>query len=126
LRHIDECLADQWGSQADFNMRWISSLVAESLNPGSRRRALYQPIPPQLPTEGFACSRSPPMALVMEWAVARPRPGGGASGTGAKTPHQRVPLIMGSVVACDVAAIHEASSRCSTIATAPRRRGLFL
>ena len=50
-----------------------------------------------------------PMALVMEWA-------GGAASTGrrrilelgAKTPHQRVPLIMGSAGAVrDVAAIHE-------------------
>ena len=70
-----------------------------------------------------------PMALVMEWA-------GGAASTGrrrilelgAKTPHQRVPLIMGSVRGVrDVAAIHEGIEPMFDNSDAPlfARRGLF-
>ena len=70
-----------------------------------------------------------PMALVMEWA-------GGSATTGrrrilelsARTPHQRVPLIMGSVRGVrDVAAIHEGIEPMFDNSDAPlfARRGLF-
>ena len=70
-----------------------------------------------------------PMALVMEWA-------GGAATTGrrrilelgAKTPHQRVPLIMGSRRGVrDVAVIHEGIEPMFDNSDAPlfARRGLF-
>ena len=70
------------------------------------------------------------MALVMEWA-------GGAATTGrrrilelgAQTPHQRVPLIMGSVRGVrDLIAIHEAIEPMFDNSDAPlfARRGLFL
>ena len=70
-----------------------------------------------------------PMALVMEWA-------GGAASTGrrrilevaARTLHQRVPLIMGSVLGVrDVAAIHERTEPMFDNSDAPlfARRGLF-
>jgi fructose-1,6-bisphosphatase I len=70
-----------------------------------------------------------PMALVMEWA-------GGAATTGrrrilelsATTPHQRVPLIMGSIRGVhEVSAIHEAIEPMFDNSDAPlfARRGLF-
>jgi fructose-1,6-bisphosphatase I len=69
------------------------------------------------------------MALVMEWA-------GGAASTGrrrilevaARTLHQRVPLIMGSVLGVrDVATIHERTEPMFDNSDAPlfARRGLF-
>ena len=70
-----------------------------------------------------------PMAFVMEWA------GGAAtdrapadSRMSAKTPHQRVPLIMGSMRGVrDVAAIHEGIEPMFDNSDAPlfARRGLF-
>ena len=131
--YIDECLAGSKGNRgADFNMRWIGSLVAEALRilvhggvflypadarPGyheGRLRLLYE---------------AHPMALVMEWA------GGAATNgrrrileLGAMTPHQRVPLIMGSVRGVrDVAAIHEGIEPMFDNSDAPlfARRGLF-
>jgi fructose-1,6-bisphosphatase I len=71
-----------------------------------------------------------PMALVMEWA-------GGAASTGrrrilelgAKTPHQRVPLIMGSARGVrDITAIHDCTEPMFDNSDAPlfARRGLFL
>jgi fructose-1,6-bisphosphatase I len=70
------------------------------------------------------------MALVMEWAD-------GAASTGrrrilelgAKTPHQRVPLIMGSARAVrDVTAMHDCIEPMFDNSDAPlfARRGLFL
>jgi fructose-1,6-bisphosphatase I len=132
--YIDECLAGtHGGGESDFNMRWIGSLVAEAhrilvrggvfLYPADARpnyregrlRLLYE---------------AHPMALVMEWA-------GGAASTGrrrilelgAKTPHQRVPLIMGSARGVrDAAAIHEGIEPMFDNSDAPlfARRGLFL
>ena len=69
------------------------------------------------------------MALIMEWA-------GGAASTGrrrilelgAKTPHQRVPLIMGSERGvADVASFHERIEPMFENSDAPlfARRGLF-
>ena len=62
--YIDECLAGtRGGSEADFNMRWIGSLVAELLRiPGSRRRvSLSGRCPPQLPRrKASPALRSPP------------------------------------------------------------------
>ncbi|HMH96753.1 MAG TPA: class 1 fructose-bisphosphatase, partial [Bradyrhizobium sp.] len=111
--YIDECLAGtNGGGEADFNMRWIGSLVAESLRILVRGGVFLYPADAR---PGYREGRlrllyeAHPMALVMEWA-------GGAATTGrrrilelgAKTPHQRVPLIMGSVRGVrDVAAIHE-------------------
>ena len=93
-------------------MRWIGSLVAEALRILIRGGVFLYPADAR---PGYREGRlrllyeAHPMALVMEWA-------GGAASTGrrrilelaAKTPHQRVPLIMGSVRGVrDVAAIHE-------------------
>ncbi|MFY9958442.1 class 1 fructose-bisphosphatase [Bradyrhizobium sp.] len=127
--YIDECLA---GTNADFNMRWIGSLVAESLRILVRGGVFLYPADAR---PGYREGRlrllyeAHPMALVMEWA-------GGAASTGrrrilelgAKTPHQRVPLIMGSVRGvCDVAAIHEGIEPMFDNSDAPlfARRGLF-
>src|SRR5204863_1394182 len=112
--YIDQCLCgrDGDGDGADFNMRWIGSLVAEALRILVRGGVFLYPADSR---PGYREGRlrlvyeAHPMALVMEWA-------GGAATTGrrrilelaAKTPHQRVPLIMGSVRGVrDVAAIHE-------------------
>ena len=132
--YIDECLAGTNGERGtDFNMRWIGSLVAESLRILVRGGVFLYPADARA---GYREGRlrllyeAHPMALVMEWA-------GGAATTGrrrilelgAKTPHQRVPLIMGSVRDVrDVAAIHEGIEPMFDNSDAPlfARRGLFL
>jgi fructose-1,6-bisphosphatase I len=131
--YIDECLAGINGDRgADFNMRWIGSLVAESLRILVRGGVFLYPADTRA---GYREGRlrllyeAHPMALVMEWA-------GGAATTGrrrilelgAKTPHQRVPLIMGSVRGVrDVTAIHEGIEPMFDNSDAPlfARRGLF-
>ena len=131
--YIDECLAGTNGNcDADFNMRWIGSLVAESLRILVRGGVFLYPADAR---PGYREGRlrllyeAHPMALVMEWA-------GGAATTGrrrvlelaAKTPHQRVPLIMGSSRGVrDVAAIHEGIEPMFDNSDAPlfARRGLF-
>ena len=130
--YIEECLAGTTGGGADFNMRWIGSLVAESLRILVRGGVFLYPADAR---PGYREGRlrllyeAHPMALVMEWA-------GGAATTGrrrilelaAKTPHQRVPLIMGSVRGVrDVAIIHEGIEPMFDHSDAPlfARRGLF-
>lgn len=131
--YIDECLAGTNGDRGtDFNMRWIGSLVAESLRILMRGGVFLYPADAR---PGYREGRlrllyeAHPMALVMEWA-------GGAATTGrrrilelgAKSPHQRVPLIMGSVRGVrDVAAIHEGIEPMFDNSDAPlfARRGLF-
>jgi fructose-1,6-bisphosphatase I len=131
--YIDECLAGTNGDRGtDFNMRWIGSLVAESLRILVRGGVFLYPADAR---PGYREGRlrllyeAHPMALVMEWA-------GGAATTGrrrilelgAKTPHQRVPLIMGSIRGVrDVAAIHEGIEPMFDNSDAPlfARRGLF-
>jgi fructose-1,6-bisphosphatase I len=131
--YIDQCLAGtNGGGAADFNMRWIGSLVAESLRILVRGGVFLYPAdarPSYREGRLRLLYEAHPMALVMEWA-------GGAASTGrrrilelgAKTPHQRVPLIMGSVRGVrDVAAIHEGIEPMFDNSDAPlfARRGLF-
>jgi fructose-1,6-bisphosphatase I len=131
--YIDACLAGSNGDRGtDFNMRWIGSLVAESLRILVRGGVFLYPADARA---GYREGRlrllyeAHPMALVMEWA-------GGAATTGrrrilelgAKTPHQRVPLIMGSVRGVrDVVAVHEGIEPMFDNSDAPlfARRGLF-
>ena len=131
--YIDECLAGTNGNgAADFNMRWIGSLVAESLRILVRGGVFLYPADAR---PGYREGRlrllyeAHPMALVMEWAE-------GSATTGrrrilemsARTPHQRVPLIMGSARGVrDVAAIHEGIEPMFDNSDAPlfARRGLF-
>ncbi|WP_413776448.1 class 1 fructose-bisphosphatase [Rhodopseudomonas sp. P2A-2r] len=131
--YIDECLAGTTGDRGtDFNMRWIGSLVAESLRILTRGGVFLYPADAR---PGYREGRlrllyeAHPMALVMEWA-------GGAATTGrrrilelaAKSPHQRVPLIMGSTRGVrDVVAIHEGIEPMFDNSDAPlfARRGLF-
>jgi len=131
--YIDQCLAGtNGGGEADFNMRWIGSLVAETLRILVRGGVFLYPADAR-PGYGEGRLRllyeAHPMALVMEWA-------GGAASTGrrrilelgAKALHQRVPLIMGSVRGVrDVAAIHETIEPMFDNSDAPlfARRGLF-
>jgi fructose-1,6-bisphosphatase I len=132
--YIDECLSGTNGEGgADFNMRWIGSLVAEALRILVRGGVFLYPADAR---PGYREGRlrllyeAHPMALVMEWA-------GGAATTGrrrilelsARTPHQRVPLIMGSARGVrDVTAIHEGIEPMFDNSDAPlfARRGLFL
>jgi fructose-1,6-bisphosphatase I len=131
--YIDQCLAGtNGGGEADFNMRWIGSLVAESLRILVRGGVFLYPAdarPSYREGRLRLLYEAHPMALIMEWA-------GGAASTGrrrilelgAKTPHQRVPLIMGSVRGVrDVAAIHEGIEPMFDNSDAPlfARRGLF-
>jgi fructose-1,6-bisphosphatase I len=131
--YIDECMAGTNGERGkDFNMRWIGSLVAEALRILVRGGVFLYPADAR---PGYREGRlrllyeAHPMALVMEWA-------GGSATTGrrrilelgARTPHQRVPLIMGSVRGVrDVAAIHEGIEPMFDNSDAPlfARRGLF-
>jgi fructose-1,6-bisphosphatase I len=131
--YIDECLAGTNGNgQADFNMRWIGSLVAEALRILVRGGVFLYPADAR---PGYREGRlrllyeAHPIALIMEWA-------GGAATTGrrrilelsARTPHQRVPLIMGSSRGVrDIAAIHEGIEPMFDNSDAPlfARRGLF-
>jgi len=131
--YIDECLAGTNGAgEADFNMRWIGSLVAEALRILVRGGVFLYPADARA---GYREGRlrllyeAHPMALVMEWA-------GGAASTGRRrilelgaiTPHQRVPLIMGSARGVrDVGAIHEGIEPMFDNSDAPlfARRGLF-
>jgi fructose-1,6-bisphosphatase I len=131
--YIDECLAGTSGNgETDFNMRWIGSLVAEALRILVRGGVFLYPADAR---PGYREGRlrllyeAHPIALIMEWA-------GGAATTGrrrilelsARTPHQRVPLIMGSSRGVrDVAAIHEGIEPMFDNSDAPlfARRGLF-
>jgi len=131
---IEDCLAGADGPRdKDFNMRWLGSLVADAQRVLMRGGVFLYPADAR---PGYRDGRlrllyeAHPMALVMEWA-------GGAATTGrrrilelsAKTPHQRVPLIMGSMRGVrDVTAIHEAIEPMFDNSDAPlfARRGLFL
>ena len=132
--YIDECLGGiQGGGEADFNMRWIGSLVAELFRILVRGGVFLYPAdarPSYREGRLRLLYEAHPMALVMEWA-------GGAASTGrrrilelgAKTPHQRVPLIMGSVRGVRrVVAFHERVEPIFENSDAPlfARRGLFL
>ena len=131
--YVDDCVAGTTGERGrDFNMRWIGSLVAEAyrilvrggifLYPADARRG-YREGRLRLLYEAH------PIALIMEWA-------GGSASTGrarilelsAQTPHQRVPLIMGSArLVRDVDVIHEGVEPLFESGDAPlfARRGLF-
>jgi fructose-1,6-bisphosphatase I len=131
--YIDECLAGTEGNgEANFNMRWIGSLVAEALRILVRGGVFLYPAdarPDYREGRLRLIYEAHPMALIMEWA-------GGAATTGrrrilelaARTPHQRVPLIMGSMRGVgDVVAIHEGTEPMFDNSDAPlfARRGLF-
>lgn len=131
--YIDDCLAGTKGDKpADFNMRWIGSLVAETFRILMRGGVFLYPADAR---EGYREGRlrllyeAHPMALIMEWA-------GGAATTGrrrileisARTPHQRVPLIMGSAKGvAEISAIHDGIEQIFENSDAPlfARRGLF-
>jgi fructose-1,6-bisphosphatase I len=132
--YIDECLSGSHGEGgADFNMRWIGSLVAEALRILVRGGVFLYPAdarPNYREGRLRLVYEAHPMALVMEWA-------GGQATTGrrrilelaARSPHQRVPLIMGSARGVrDVAAGHEGIEPMFDHGDAPlfARRGLFL
>ncbi len=131
--YIDECLAGTKGERGeDFNMRWIGSLVAETFRILMRGGVFLYPADAR---EGYREGRlrllyeAHPMALIMEWA-------GGSATTGrrrildisARMPHQRVPLIMGSLNGvADISAIHDGIEPMFENSDAPlfARRGLF-
>ena len=131
--YIDECLAGAAGMRGrDFNMRWIGSLVAETYRILTKGGVFLYPA---VARPGYREGRlrllyeAHPMALIMEWA------GGGAT-TGrarilelsARSPHQRVPLIMGSARSVhDFDVIHEGVEPLFESSDAPlfARRGLF-
>jgi fructose-1,6-bisphosphatase I len=132
--YIDQCLCGAGGEGgADFNMRWIGSLVAEALRILVRGGVFLYPAdarPNYREGRLRLVYEAHPMALVMEWA-------GGQASTGrrrilelsARSPHQRVPLIMGSARGVrDAAASHEVIEPMFDNSDAPlfARRGLFL
>jgi fructose-1,6-bisphosphatase I len=131
--YIDECVAGAKGDRGrDFNMRWIGSLVAEAYRILVRGGVFLYPADER---PGYREGRlrllyeAHPVALVMEWA-------GGAASSGrarilelsARTPHQRVPLIMGAPRAVrDIDVIHQGVEPLFESGDAPlfARRGLF-
>ncbi|MCA6121473.1 class 1 fructose-bisphosphatase [Bradyrhizobium sp. WSM 1704] len=131
--YIDQCLAGVNGERGqDYNMRWIGSLVAETYRILIRGGVFLYPADAR---QGYREGRlrllyeAHPIALIMEWA-------GGAASDGrsrilelsARTPHQRVPLIMGSTRAVrDVDAVHLTVEPLFESSDAPlfARRGLF-
>lgn len=131
--YVDQCLAGVNGERGqDYNMRWIGSLVAEAYRILMRGGVFLYPADAR---QGYREGRlrllyeAHPIALIMEWA-------GGAASDGrsrilelsARTPHQRVPLIMGSARAVrDVDAVHLTVEPLFESSDAPlfARRGLF-
>jgi fructose-1,6-bisphosphatase I len=131
--YIDQCMAGVNGERGqDYNMRWIGSLVAEAYRILMRGGVFLYPADAR---QGYREGRlrllyeAHPIALIMEWA-------GGAASNGrsrilelsARTPHQRVPLIMGSTRAVrDVDAVHLTVEPLFESSDAPlfARRGLF-
>ena len=131
--YIDECTAGAAGDRGlDFNMRWIGSLVAEAYRILVRGGVFLYPAdarPAYREGRLRLLYEAHPIALIMEWA-------GGAASSGrarilelsARTPHQRVPLVMGSARAVrDVEVIHEGVEPRFESSDAPlfARRGLF-
>lgn len=131
--YIDECAAGASGELGhDFNMRWIGSLVAEAYRILVRGGVFLYPADAR---PGYHEGRlrlvyeAHPIALIMEWA-------GGAASDGrsrildlsARTPHRRVPLIMGSSRwVRDIEILHERIEPLFESSDAPlfARRGLF-
>lgn len=131
--YIDECIAGTNGECGrDFNMRWIGSLVAEAYRILVRGGVFLYPADAR---PGYREGRlrlvyeAHPIALIMEWA-------GGDVSSGrarilelsARTPHQRVPLVMGSPRAVrDIETIHAGIEPLFENGDAPlfARRGLF-
>jgi fructose-1,6-bisphosphatase I len=131
--YIDGCIAGATGEQGrDFNMRWIGSLVAEAYRILVRGGVFLYPADAR---PGYREGRlrlvyeAHPIALIMEWA-------GGAASSGrarilelsARTPHQRVPLIMGASHAVrEIELVHEGVEPLFESSDAPlfARRGLF-
>jgi len=131
--YIDECTAGAAGDRGlDFNMRWVGSLVAEAYRILVRGGVFLYPAdarPAYREGRLRLLYEAHPIALIMEWA-------GGAASSGrarilelsARTPHQRVPLIMGSARAVrDVEVMHEGVEPRFESSDAPlfARRGLF-
>jgi len=131
--YMDECLMGAPGPRgADFNMRWIASLVAEAYRILMRGGLFLYPADAR---PGYREGRlrlvyeAHPMALIMEWA-------GGAASNGrtrilelsARSPHQRAPLIMGDARAVrDFDMLSEGIEPLFESGDAPlfARRGLF-
>jgi fructose-1,6-bisphosphatase I len=131
--YIDECIAGVNGERGrDYNMRWIGSLVAEAYRILVRGGVFLYPADAR---PGYREGRlrllyeAHPIALIMEWA-------GGAASSGrarilelsARSPHQRVPLVMGSPGAVrDIDVIHQGIDPLFESGDAPlfARRGLF-
>jgi fructose-1,6-bisphosphatase I len=131
--YIDDCIAGVNGERGrDFNMRWIGSLVAEAYRILVRGGVFLYPADAR---PGYREGRlrlvyeAHPIALVMEWAE-----GAASSGRArilelsARSPHQRVPLIMGSPRAVhDIEAVYAGVEPLFESSDAPlfARRGLF-
>ena len=100
-RYVEECIAGKSGPrEADFNMRWIASLVAEVHRILVRGGLFMYPRDPRDPSKPGRLRllyEANPMAMLVEQA-------GGAASTGRQrllevhptSLHQRVPVILGS------------------------------
>jgi fructose-1,6-bisphosphatase len=116
-RYVAECLAGRTGPrEADFNMRWIASLVAEVHRILVRGGLFMYPRDtrqPALPGRLRLLYEASPMAFLVEQA-------GGAASTGTdrllelvpRQLHQRVPVILGSRAEVErLVRYHEAHAR---------------
>ena len=102
-RYVEECLAGTTGARgADFNMRWVASMVAEVHRILTRGGIFMYPIDEKMKAKGTEGKlrlmyEGNPMAFIVEQA-------GGACSTGRervmeiqpKELHQRVPVVLGS------------------------------
>jgi fructose-1,6-bisphosphatase I len=100
-RYIDELLAGKTGSRgADFNMRWVASMVADVHRILTRGGIFIYPLDAKIKNQGGKLRlmyEANPMALIVEQA-------GGAATTGLarildiqpQSLHQRVPVFLGS------------------------------
>ncbi|MFZ5593446.1 MAG: class 1 fructose-bisphosphatase [Pseudomonadota bacterium] len=100
-RYIDECLAGKEGARkADFNMRWVASMVAEVHRILTRGGIFMYPIDSKTKEKGGRLRlmyEANPMSFIVEQA-------GGASSTGRQRilevqptgTHQRIAVILGS------------------------------
>jgi fructose-1,6-bisphosphatase I len=102
-RYIDECLAGKEGTRgADFNMRWVASMVAEVHRILTRGGIFMYPIDSKMKKSGKEGKlrllyEANPMSMIVEQA-------GGMAVTGYErildiqphSLHQRVPVILGS------------------------------
>ena len=130
-RYVAECLAGEEGPRAaDFNMRWVASMVAEVHRIFSRGGVFLYPRDtkePKKPGRLRLLYEAAPMAFLVEQA-------GGAAVTGTQplldvvpdTLHQKVPVILGSRYEVELIVAYHADPHSNVQWPLFRERSLFV